>query len=64
MVRRPAPTRWEPCCVCKDTYPPTDLVHVAEVIPGRKRGWVCSFPAEFAKDGRISCAEKRKGRQS
>jgi hypothetical protein len=37
----PAPSRWEPCCLCKGIFEPRDLVPASVCMPKRKRGWVC-----------------------
>lgn len=56
MPRHPAPTRWEKCSLCGDIFPPEELIPVADVIPGRKRGWICDYPTVATI---VSCAKRR-----
>jgi hypothetical protein len=41
MVTRPPEHHYEPCTICHDAFPSSQMQAVSEVIPGRKRGWIC-----------------------
>jgi hypothetical protein len=41
MSKSPPANHYEQCTGCRGTFPPDQLTAASEVIPGRKRGWVC-----------------------